>query len=299
MLLTICFTPASPQNWETYYFSLGYLLTTPENKTNFNIHLDTFRGLLAIDESKELLEKELRVIQRLLTSTNNRLNKSSSLWHLYRQLYTLSLQFSRNFDHDYLSTFLESGDRHFSNYYCWNAAKWFFDIFTISQREALVKRTMEFCFRNFKDSSSWDALTYMICQSRRNLNHNIEEFHRLQYMLRSSKILTTQKYVEFRIEEILRDIVHLIDSFTVSEWSPFLCCLTIVFTFCELDTNFLSTAWKSDVEAFERSNGPVQIIRNNPVHSQEYTQDLVLRSTAAHICYKKRFLTMFIYMYNK
>lgn len=73
--------------------TVGFLLTTPENKTVYNVHEDLLKRYFQ-DNSvlviPDLLVKEVRLIQRLCSS-NNRINKSSSLWILYRKLFVLSL----------------------------------------------------------------------------------------------------------------------------------------------------------------------------------------------------------------
>ncbi|AQZ16622.1 ECM9 (YKR004C) [Zygosaccharomyces parabailii] len=285
---------ACPKNWETYYSSLGFLLTTPENKTNFNVHFDTVLNLFKENEVRRLIAKELKIVQRLLTSSNNRLNKSSSLWQLYRKLYTLSFGWDVGDNHDYLSTFLDSGIRHFSNYYSWNTANWYFDIVTTSEKLATVEQTKKYCFRNFKDTSSWNALTYMVCQSKNKFNYNIKEYHRLQKMLNLSGKFHDENWLQCNVGEIFKEIIKLIDSFSVEEWSPFLCCLAIAFTFSDLNTKTLTARWRSDVETFEKKHGVVLNIRNNPVVSQECTKNLLLRVGSRHIGYKKRFILTYM-----
>ncbi|CDF89985.1 ZYBA0S05-06238g1_1 [Zygosaccharomyces bailii CLIB 213] len=285
---------ACPKNWETYYSSLGFLLTTPENKTNFNVHFDTLLNLFKENEVRGLLVKELKIVQRLLTSSNNRLNKSSSLWQLYRKLYTLSFGWDIGDNHDYLSTFSDSGIRHFSNYYSWNTAKWYFDIVSTSEKLAIVEQTKKYCFRNFKDTSSWNALTYMVCQSKNKFNYNIKEYYRLQKMLNLSSKYRDENWLQCNVEEIFKEIIKLIDSFSVEEWSPFLCCLAIAFTFSDLDTKTLTTRWRTDVETFEDKHGVALTIRNNPVVSQECARNLLLRVGYRHIGYKKRFIVTYM-----
>lgn len=277
---------ASPKNWNTYYSSLGYLLTTPENKTNFNVHYETFFKLWAVDHIEELLNHELKMVQRLLTSSNNRLNKSSSLWQMYRKLHVLSLDNNDKTNHDYILTFLESGSRHFSNYYCWNTSRWFFDALPINEKKIMLDEIKRFSFKNLKDCSSWDALSYMICQQRKKSNYNIKNYHQLR-----EQYYTEYQWPEFEVEEILAEIIHLIDSFSVTELPPFLCCRTIAVNFPESQILAKSLKkWTSDVEKFEHEYGSPQFIRKNPIPASKFTDDVILSGHSRHIGYKKRFI---------
>ncbi|KAH9200360.1 hypothetical protein LQ764DRAFT_115001 [Zygosaccharomyces rouxii] len=277
---------ASPKDWNTYYSSLGYLLTTPENKTNFNVHYDTFLKMWEIDDSKELLNRELKIVQRLLTSSNNRLNKSSSLWQMYRKLYTLSMDYNNGTNHNYIFTFLESGSKHLSNYYCWNASRWFFDVFPINEKKLMIDNVKQFCFKNFKDSSSWDALAYMLCQQRKKIGYNIKNYYHP-----NEPDQREHQWLEFEVDEIFAEIIHLIDSFAVTELPPFLCCRTIAVSFPELKviTKVLKK-WRSDIQKFEQQYGPLQFIRNNPIPASKYTDDIIISGLSRHIGYKKRFV---------
>lgn len=276
----------SPKDWNTYYSSLGYLLTTPENKTNFSVHYDTFLKLWTIDNTRELLNHELRIIQRLLTSSNNRLNKSSSLWQMYRKLYVLSVGYNDGTNHDYILTFLESGSKHLSNYYCWNASRWFFDILPIDEKKIMIDKVKRFCFKNMKDSSSWDALAYMVCQQRRKADYNIKNYYHLQ-----ERKYTEGQWLEFKADKIFSEIIHLIDSFSVTEVPPFLCSHAIMVNFPDLKiiTKFLEK-WKSDIKNFEQEYGPSQFIRNNPIPASQFTDDVIISGLSRHIGYKKRFV---------
>lgn len=280
-------------NLDTYYSTIGFLLTTPENKTALNTHVDSLIGLIKTEccdneNSSDLLQKEMTLTGRLLTSSNNRLNKSSSLWCLYRKLYILSKSYNMKIE-DCVSIFMNSASRHFSSYYCWATARWFFDVIPQTEKEILVNATKRFCFHNFKDSSSWNALSYMICQQRTKSMFNIHDFERLQKNLGlTGDLLEKASWQHLNADSFFSEIMKFIDTVTIVEWPPFLCLLTIAKTFPEITVSRLLTNWRKDIKYFEATYGTIKYLRNTPLVPDGFCNDLVVVRTAKHLGYKKR-----------
>lgn len=209
---------------------------------------------------------------------------------MYKKLYGLTVDYSKDADHNYIHTFLESGSKHLSNYYCWNTSRWFFDVLPSSQKKLLINEIKQFCFKNLKDTSSWDALAYMVCQQKRKINYNITSF---LYPNGVDQTVPPIDYSSFKlhIDDIFAEIVHLIDSFSVAELPPFLCCRTISINFPQLEiVKFTLKRWELNMENFEQRYGPPQYIRKNPVPDSKYADDFIISSLSRHIGYKKRFV---------
>ncbi|CAI4565845.1 ATV_HP_G0096050.mRNA.1.CDS.1 [Saccharomyces cerevisiae] len=288
-------------NENIYYMTVGFLLTTPENKTVYNVHEDLLKGYFQ-DNSvlviPDLLVKEVRLIQRLLCSSNNRINKSSSLWILYRKLFVLSLDANTLVLPDILFVFHSSGSQHFSNYYCWNTARWFYDNLPYNKRIELFNLTKRFCFQNVKDCSSWSALAYMVCQQEEKKTDNIRDFQRL----------TSSFNVPFKINKVdlnfqvqpadafTQELVKWIDRTYAADWPPYLCLLQItkfnITLRIEMDSVLLT--WRNEILNFEENSGHIKMINNTPIVAEKFSNDLLTSVNFAHFGYKKLFLNKFL-----
>lgn len=257
--------------------------------------MDTLLGLIKTEccdseNLSDLLHKEIILTGRLLTSSNNRLNKSSSLWCLYRKLYILSKSFKREIE-DCVSIFINSASRHFSSYYCWTTARWFFDVMPIPEKKTLVNATKKFCFQNYRDSSSWNALSYMICQQTTKSMFNLHDFERLQNNLGLiGDLLENPGYLQLNADSFFSEIINFIDTVTIVEWPPFLCLLTIAKAFPEINLSWLITKWRKEIKHFEATYGRIEYLRNIPLVPDGFSDDLIVTRTAKHLGYKKRLL---------
>ncbi|CCH46792.1 hypothetical protein BN7_6391 [Wickerhamomyces ciferrii] len=165
---------------ELYYMTIGILLVTNENHTSINIHNEIVSYILKrsssepfhdlILDSNKFLDKEISIVEILLNSNNNKLNKSSSLWYLYKRLFILKYKASQE-DHGYISNFikvvLKSCELHPTNYYAWNFMRWlykFLKFYNIKIKLDLINIIEGFCFKNNNDFASWscyiDILTF-------------------------------------------------------------------------------------------------------------------------------------------
>ncbi|QLG72670.1 hypothetical protein HG535_0D03780 [Zygotorulaspora mrakii] len=285
----------APLDMNTYVATIGLLLTTPENKTAINLYLDSvlyklndFSGLT--NYKAAILQEEATLVGRLLTSSNNKLNKSSSLWCLYRKLYLLLRDAAGTID--YITIFVCSASRHFSNYYCWETVRWFYDVVpTELAKMELFSATKIFCLQNTRDSSSWSALAYMICQKKAKIDFNWHDSIRLQNSLKCGlNFRQIPPGFDVDIEGVACDIAHSINTLTIQDWPPFLCLLSALNALPKNGTLSFLTSWKEEVQAFETVCGPVTFKRRNPIVPINVSNDLMLFRKSKNVGFKKRFL---------
>ncbi|CAI4046474.1 hypothetical protein SUVZ_11G2170 [Saccharomyces uvarum] len=277
-----------------YYMTIGLLFTTPENKTIHNLHEQLLRKCLqdsSILNMPNLLIKEVRLVQRLLCSSSNRINKSSSLWILYRKLYILSLHAKTPIYTDFCFIFNSSGSQHFSNYYCWNTARWFYDNLAFDKRTELFCLTKLFCFQHVKDCSSWSTLAYMICQQKQKNQYNIRDFQRLRNSFDLFSTPNTED-LNFQLPDadtFIQELAEWIDKTFTADWPPYLCLWEIT-KLIGIDINSVLSIWRSEVQNFEKIHGSIKLENNNPVVPKEFTNDLLISKNFIHFGYKKLFL---------
>ncbi|KAG0658277.1 hypothetical protein C6P45_002213 [Maudiozyma exigua] len=290
-------------SWDVYYMTLGFMLSTPENKMILAMHEDCL--LILISESadtRQILEKELLLVQALLTSTRNSINKSSSMWYLYRKIYLLmeqnnveSVQISLKY---LISTFRNSAGLHVSNYYCWNTLRWFFDVIPSQQiKQAIFEMTKSFCLRHISDCSSWDALGYICCQSKEKYSNNIENYYFLRRRYSTCQLNCDESYRSltilplFKIEilPLVDEIVHFIDSFFIKDWTVYLCLLRIVITYKLYDAHFLQL-WKGGIMSFENTYKQIKFKNGTPLVPNTEKDNLSVSNSFLHYGWKKIFL---------
>ncbi|CCF57997.1 hypothetical protein KAFR_0D03490 [Kazachstania africana CBS 2517] len=258
------------KQYEVYVFTIGLLLTTTENKTNLNLHEEIFLKLLLklekTSSSSQIItffENELRVVERLLSSSNNKLNKSSSLWYFYRKLYVLSQKIpllSQRTDRDIIiKTHIYSASEHRSNYYCWNTARWFFYLFPPSSKEIFLKATEKFCFANTNDCSAWSALGYMVSNDVIEQKFTFENYKYIEGKYSETFPGTTsliQSNFGIEMHSFSEKVAQFIDKLEVKEWPPFLCILKILHSIPEesLQSTSFVNRWKNELNSFEEKN---------------------------------------------
>ena len=161
-------------------------MTTAEHKTVINIHEDAVLGIVDAnynEDTKSFLLNEFVLIKRLLTSSRNSINKSSSLWWWLRKLFVILVSrgyaTTKQLTATIISAITRSGTLHFANYYCWNTAKWFFDVLELqrepeaqSARDELIESIKRFCFSHLSDCSSWSTMAYIFSQQLDYCNFN-------------------------------------------------------------------------------------------------------------------------------
>lgn len=290
-------------SWDVYYMTLGFMLSTPENKMILDMHEDCLLVLIAEStDTRQILEKELLLVQALLTSTRNSLNKSSSMWYLCRKLYLLmeqnnieSVEISLKY---LISTFRNSAELHISNYYCWNTLRWFFDVIPSHEiKQAIFEMTKSFCLRHISDCSSWDALGYICCQSKEECSNNIENYYFLRRRY-STRQLNCDEYnqspsilplFKIEIQPLVDEIVHFIDSLFIKDWTVYLCLLRIVIMYKLFDAHFLQL-WKGSIISFENIHNQIEFKNGTPLVPNTEKDNLSVSNGFLHYGWKKTFL---------
>ncbi|QLQ78193.1 hypothetical protein HG537_0A04400 [Torulaspora globosa] len=274
-----------------YFLTLGNLLAAPGNHTAFNLHEKLFiKNLKENTDIKFLLRNELLLIERFLTSTNNRLNKCSSLWYFYRKLVILA-RYHNCEKLSYSSTIIYSGSRHFSNYYCWATARWLYDIISAKEKASLLEAVSNFCFENVRDISSWTALSYMVCQQKRKLKNNYMDYKRLRKLLQLPEEDTSEPdWLHLEIEQYVAKIIKIIDSAAAEEWPPYLCLMEILKEMPGAADLSIFSTWHLDLRNFEEKYGTINLVRNHPVVPSNLCGNALLSRNARHYGLKKVFL---------
>lgn len=301
-----------------YNVTVGLLLTTAENKTNFNLHSDVFfiiwNNIKYEDEKFEFLLKETFIIQRLLTCSLNKINKSSSLYIWYRKLFILwqhihNQHYNKNIEKLIFNSkiFIQSGKQHFANYYCWNTAKWIFDnLNSLTLKQAYFNDIKLYCLQNISDSSSWDCLSYMVCQHKLRNNHHRTDFDRLAKHLPILEQLSTRNVVCFQpnLISLTQELISYISKCEIKMWPPYLCLLRILKVYnVELNNLRLELIdkWTKSIKTFESKNGQIQLLHNFiPIvslpkdNNSDLNNDFIMKETLLHLGYKKVFLNNLI-----
>ncbi|CCE64177.1 hypothetical protein TPHA_0G03370 [Tetrapisispora phaffii CBS 4417] len=248
----------------TYLCTIGLLLTTPENKTIIRIHEDIVKYCLKSYDAESKLKfinNEIAVVEKLLTSSNNKLNKSSSLWTLYKKLFMVSSEFKENISLHYLSVFMSSANLHFSNYYSWNTLRWFYDLLGNNEKIILFDKTKQFCFKNMRDCSAWDTLADMACKSDGEITHNIQEYNRFRsnYGIGSTYI-EDQNFLGPKIASLIDELVDYIDLCEVNGWPPYLCLMKCISSHNDKEIiSKIFEKWDNSIECFIEKNPEVTL----------------------------------------
>ncbi|CAG61838.2 unnamed protein product [Nakaseomyces glabratus] len=274
-------------NNDTYLATVGLLLTTPENKTIINLHYKCLLELCA-DDTKAL-QREVVYLQRLLSCTNNRINKSSSLWLLYKKLY---IQFNKTITFNVNTTLIKSAENHFSNYYAWNFARWYYINTTIEERSSLLTRTRYFCNTHFKDSAAWSAFMFMLLP----IDDSHEKFL-AENCLTDSLDHKSQPLEQEFVEKEVRSVINRIDILQCPEWSPFALVLAATkhMRGCPLHDIFVK--WKQEINQYEAQNDTIKFFHRQPMFDKNDT-NILSRQLFMHIAYKKTLLDKLL-MFNE
>lgn len=292
---------AIPRNEDTYYASVGLLFVTPEDKTALNIHEDFIRN--KINASQELfthreaipevfLNKELQLLTLLLSSTNNRVNKSSSLWLLLRRLYVLKRELFPSLHFDYLDLCLESAQQHISNYYCWNTLRWFYDFATNEEKDAILVGTRSFCYRHLKDSSSWYTYSSFLSQSYASEDFNRNEYmrHCEKYGLRHHALQCSEGPDEKRLISEIIEIKSYIDRVEVLDSPPYICILKLLRNVSPNKRLDLFEDWNQETANMEKENAYAALRTPSSPLLEDQEDDLLLRIKFQRLKIKLQFM---------
>lgn len=182
----------SEQHMATVLFAtIGLMLTTNENHTAISVHneilwtavfCDKFKALDPWLEKVHVLQNELMVLQAVLTSNVNRLNKSSSLWQLLKRLYIHTLDQDVDIPREFfIDTVLSAAKVHRSNYYAWNFLRFVIELEKI--RSGCILGLMELVLKwakmNREDASAWACYTECVQVSGSGLQLVCDEYNLL------------------------------------------------------------------------------------------------------------------------
>ena len=189
----------------TYYMTLGYLLTTNENHTIIKLHELTFWQLWRTSSNRrQFLLSEFEILTVLTSSRLKRINKSSSLWLMVKKI-AIALIFQEIVDSQVPDTIelyqvlvnriLKSCEIHFANYYASGFLKWCIrfnfilykntDSKTIRESMAeinalILKGLVLLCHQKLTDVSLWTTLEVYLRECNRELSsseHTIDEYN--------------------------------------------------------------------------------------------------------------------------
>lgn len=165
--------------------TIGILAITNENHTVINIHEKVVSRILIpktekvftnlLFDPENFLRKEIAIIELLLNSNNNKLNKSSSLWQLYKKLFLFSQKDSSETLERFVNTALVSAKLHSINYYAWNFIRWISNFCKLCGNkkdldEHIFKEVLHFCERNLNDAASWSCLSAIMVPDNEGLD---------------------------------------------------------------------------------------------------------------------------------
>lgn len=230
------------------------------------------------------LRREIVFIQRLLSCTNNKLNKSSSLWVLYKKIYD---RFHSKVTIDVCTTVINSATNHFSNYYAWNSARWFYINGETELHNDLLDETKTFCLKNFKDSAAWSAFLFMLLP-------NIAAEHEVIQPKYSSpnkfSLINNQHQVDSEmVDSVATDVADLLDSLMIVEWSPFCFILSIVQLHHSKASQAIMLKWNKQITDFELNYKEITFVHKQPYVDQDES-NFTIRQRILHFGYKKRVL---------
>ncbi|ODV76482.1 Ecm9p CYBJADRAFT_165760 [Cyberlindnera jadinii NRRL Y-1542] len=163
-----------------YLATIGLMMTTNENHTVISIHDDitwkmlhcnstTLSHIDPMFESDKLILCEMAILQSLLCSNKNKLNKSSSYWHLFKKMMIFVID-SKSIGkipvYFFESTVFTSAKLHKSNYYAWSFLQFCVSIAKVRtdsiKYHKILKDVEHFCKLNQTDSSAWSCMGNML-----------------------------------------------------------------------------------------------------------------------------------------
>ncbi|CDK27256.1 unnamed protein product [Kuraishia capsulata CBS 1993] len=149
--------------WQAFLTTIALLVTSPENHSALNLHQDLAEILFLRDET--ILRSELYLLISLLTCNNAKVNKSSSIWHLFKKVYLLHVVQNVNVSSIVLHANLLSATEHKNNYYAWSFARFFVQVEWLvydNNLQGVYTQVRQFCRDAPQDTSSWMFLQHLM-----------------------------------------------------------------------------------------------------------------------------------------
>lgn len=156
--------------------TLGMLLVTNDNHTLNNLHIRLVEYIcdngvkvpdLAVLDYSTFFQKECAFVELLLNSNNNKLNKSSALWFLYRKFFLKSeISSEKKPTGHYIEIALAACRLHPTNYYAWSFLRFVGNYAKLEQLKdlyfSLHEKVTSFCLEHPSDHAAWDAFVDLV-----------------------------------------------------------------------------------------------------------------------------------------
>jgi hypothetical protein len=141
------------------------LLFDPEYLTAANTRKRLVQGQISRSgDAREILEREKRFVDSLLTSRLHRHTKSPTLWSHRRWLLGVftSLEMRVDVLADIRDVVFVAGERHPRNYYAWCHARFLTGLNRGSNFPAVLAAVQAWCFQHHTDISGWSFLYFLL-----------------------------------------------------------------------------------------------------------------------------------------
>ncbi|CUM49463.1 unnamed protein product [Debaryomyces tyrocola] len=241
----------------TYYMTLGYLLTTNENHTIIRLHeLTLWQIWKTSPNSRQFLLSEFEILTVLISSRLKRINKSSSLWLMVKKI-AIALIFHEIVNAEVpgtielyqvlVSRILKSCEIHFANYYASGFLKWcirfnfilYKNTDSTSIRASMVEMNamilnnlVQLCHQKLTDVSLWTTLEVYLRECNRKLSsseHTIDEYNMIIDQLTTLgkadlikiNTLTEKVMAEFDVQDFQLQQINWLLKANCSALSPY------------------------------------------------------------------------------
>lgn len=241
----------------TYYMTLGYLLTTNENHTIIRLHeLTLWQIWKTSPNSRQFLLSEFEILTVLISSRLKRINKSSSLWLMVKKI-AIALIFHEIVNAEVpgtielyqvlVSRILKSCEIHFANYYASGFLKWcirfnfilYKNTNSTSIRASMVEMNamilnnlVQLCHQKLTDVSLWTTLEVYLRECNRKLSsseHTIDEYNMIIDQLTTLgkadlikiNTLTEKVMAEFDVQDFQLQQINWLLKANCSALSPY------------------------------------------------------------------------------
>ncbi|CUM67178.1 uncharacterized protein PRCAT00004871001 [Priceomyces carsonii] len=207
--------------WELYLMTLGYLISTNENHTIFNIH-ELVVMKLYYRKGRSFLLDEFNIMTSFASSRLKKINKSSSLWFWIKKL-TLLLVFSQSgTDEESVTLYrklidrtLKSASLHFANYYAFNFFRWLHQLNCVlgykSINQYMLEELLLKCHQSLKDVSVWDTLLVVLLGEPKDFRFAVEEYNYIAHAYSLNEIQYEEVKMKNNEELILRELSWLLN----------------------------------------------------------------------------------------
>ncbi|ODQ77240.1 hypothetical protein BABINDRAFT_103797 [Babjeviella inositovora NRRL Y-12698] len=171
-----------------YHATCILLLVTNDHHTILGVHKLIVYQMVA---DPVFIETEFSLLQNYLLCNLDKINKSSTLWLMYKKVVVIRIangQDATSFLDSLLATIKGSGESHYQSYYAWEFCSWLSCLFRHlgstgvpegPRYETAVREiyaaVSEFCHSHPRDHSAWTCLGNVVMPSERKLTQAVLE----------------------------------------------------------------------------------------------------------------------------